>query len=377
AIPLLFRAKNAVIIGDPNQLRHITNLKDNKINDIAKRSKLKSDQLTFFHCERYSAFDLAKKRYIASNNCEPIVLSNHYRSYVDIINFSNSIVSDYNLFPKNYIKSEINQIGIPLGIHWNDIEGNYRNNNTNPREAEAIILFLESKREMLENISVGIITPFSNQAKLISEMLNMSDLHSIDKNKNIIASTVHKFQGDERDVILYSPVISSEILTRKVRTLKWANEQTNLLNVAITRARSSLIIFGDMNFCRSNDGLHKVLLDYVNSMSYRNSEPDYSGDYSGTEKLFRETLVENNFEFEYQVPVENGKYILDFVLKADDHFINIELDGRHHQRKRTQDYSRDNQMKELGFEVLRFTNEYVKENLQGIIESLQKVCSTS
>ena len=376
-LPLLFRAKNAVIIGDPNQLRHITNLKDSKIYEIANRTNIQDGLLVYFHYVKYSAYDLAKKRYIDSTQKEPIHLRTHYRSYSNIIRFANTIVQDYKLFPKTFIKSNIGNANIPIGIHWKNVEGHYRNNNTNIEEANAIISYLNERRNLLGEISVEIITPFSNQAKLISEKLNNANLQKIDVNKNILVSTVHKFQGDERDVILYSPVISNEILKRKERTLRWANDQTNLLNVAITRARSSFIIFGDMNFCSSNDGLHKILLEYVNSISNNVIIPDSSQDYSGTEKMFKEKLLENGFEFEYQVPVENGRYILDFVLKPDDHFINIELDGRQHLRTKSQDSARDKRMRELGYEVLRFSNEYVIENMSFIIESLKRICSVN
>lgn len=376
-LPLLFRAKNAVIIGDPNQLSHITNIKESTIYEIANRTEIQDGQLGYFHYVKYSAYSLAKKRYIESTRDEPIHLRNHYRSYSNIIRFANTIVQDYKLFPKTFIKSNIGNAYIPIGINWENVEGHYRNNNTNIEEANSIISYLNERRNFLGDISVGIITPFFNQAKLISEKLNNANLQKIDVNKNIIASTVHKFQGDERDVILYSPVISNEILNRKELTLKWANNQTNLLNVAITRARSSLIIFGDMNFCSGNDGLHKVLLEYVNSISNNVIIPDSSQDYSGTEKMFKEKLLENGFEFEYQVPIENGRYILDFVLKADDHFINIELDGRQHLRTLSQDSARDNRMRELGYEVFRFSNEYVRENISFVIESLKRICSVN
>lgn len=373
AIPLLFRAKKAIIIGDPNQLRHITNLKNREIYSIAERTKLKDNQLTYFHYEKYSAYDLAKKRYIDSTKENPIQLSNHYRSYSDIVKFANIIVRDYKLFPKKYINSNVDKANIQIGIHWHNVEGIYLNNNTNLEEIKAIIQFLDERKNLLKDVSIGIITPFSNQAKLISEMLNKFNLQEIDVNENIIASTVHKFQGDERDVILYSPVISNEILIRKENTLKWANNQVNLLNVAISRARSSLIVFGNMNFCSQNDGLHKVLIDYINSISQRGVKPEFIDDFSGTEMMFYNSLAENGIEFEYQVPVENGIYILDFVIKTDDHYINIELDGRQHLHTIQQDNVRDNRMRELGYEVFRFSNEYIQENLSIVIDSLKKI----
>jgi len=181
-IPLLFRAKNAVIIGDPNQLSHITNLKDSTIHEIANRADIQDGQLGYFHYVKYSAYGLAKKRYIESTKKEPIHLRNHYRSYSDIIRFANTIVQDYKLFPKTFIKSNIGNADIPIGIHWENVEGHYRNNNTNIEEANAIISYLNERRNFLGEISVGIITPFSNQDKLISEKLNRANLQNIGLN---------------------------------------------------------------------------------------------------------------------------------------------------------------------------------------------------
>jgi len=371
-IPLLFRAKNAVIIGDPNQLKHITNLKENTIYKIAEKAGLDRSKLIYFNYLKFSAFDLAKIRYIEATKNEPIQLKIHYRSHKDIINFANTIVKDYKLYPKKYIKSRVESAKIPIGIHWIDVKGYYRENNTNIQEVKAIISFLEERRELLKNISLGIITPFSNQAKLIAEELIKRKLDNIDVNKNITSSTVHRFQGDERDVILYSSVMSKEILKKK-RTLSWLDKQVNLLNVAITRARSSLIIFGDINFCSQVEGLHKLLADYVTSISSSKNR-GINSNLSEMEKFFMEKLQQNGFEFECQVPVDNGKYILDFVLKAEDHYVNIELDGRQHLKSRSQDFSRDRRVKELGYEVFRFSNEYVRENIDSIMESLKRIC---
>jgi hypothetical protein len=46
----------------------------------------------------------------------------------------------------------------------------------------------------------------------------------------------HKFQGDERDVMIFSPVVSEGITDGAVNFLK---KTDNLFNVAITRARAA------------------------------------------------------------------------------------------------------------------------------------------
>jgi hypothetical protein len=61
---------------------------------------------------------------------------------------------------------------------------------------------------------------------------------------DFLSETVHKFQGDERDVIFFSPVVSDGIADSALGFLRG---NRNLFNVAITRARAALIVVGDRN----------------------------------------------------------------------------------------------------------------------------------
>ena len=57
----------------------------------------------------------------------------------------------------------------------------------------------------------------------------------------LLIDTVQKFQGDERDAMIFSPVVSEGITDGAVSFLK---KTDNLFNVAITRARAALIVVG-------------------------------------------------------------------------------------------------------------------------------------
>jgi len=65
-----------------------------------------------------------------------------------------------------------------------------------------------------------------------------------------------------------------------------------------------------------------------------------------------------------QVPI--GPYVADFVcLKA---LIVIEVDGGQHAEARAYDAARDEFMRHQGFRILRFGNNEVLENMEGIWE---------
>ncbi|MEN9763143.1 MAG: hypothetical protein RI906_2969, partial [Pseudomonadota bacterium] len=60
----------------------------------------------------------------------------------------------------------------------------------------------------------------------------------------LLVDTVHRFQGDERDVMIFSPVVSHGITPGALGFLR---SNGNLFNVAITRARGLLHVVGDRN----------------------------------------------------------------------------------------------------------------------------------
>ncbi len=71
-------------------------------------------------------------------------------------------------------------------------------------------------------------------------------------------------------------------------------------------------------------------------------------------------------KFRRQQPI--GEYIVDFVCFEE--ALIIELDGGQHQAKEVYDGKRDEWLASEGFEVLRFWNNEVTENLAGVIEKI-------
>ena len=71
-------------------------------------------------------------------------------------------------------------------------------------------------------------------------------------------------------------------------------------------------------------------------------------------------------KFRRQVPI--GKYIVDFL--CEDPPISIELDGGQHMEQERYDQTRTNWLQANGFLVLRFWNNDIAENLEGVLESL-------
>jgi very-short-patch-repair endonuclease len=76
-------------------------------------------------------------------------------------------------------------------------------------------------------------------------------------------------------------------------------------------------------------------------------------------------------KFRRQEPI--GNYIVDFV--AYDKRIVIELDGgQHAEEEKEKDRRRDEWLNSQGFRVMRFWNNEVLENLEGVLEAIRDNC---
>ena len=139
---------------------------------------------------------------------------------------------------------------------------------TNRNEAETVTeickkLYAEclEKGEQLNPQNVGIITPFRNQIALIRKLLQETGIPEL---AEITVDTVERFQGSQRDVIIYSFCIKTE---EQLEFLpNWLEENGFLidrkLNVALTRARKQLHIIGNETLLNKNP-IYKKLIEYI------------------------------------------------------------------------------------------------------------------
>lgn len=74
-----------------------------------------------------------------------------------------------------------------------------------------------------------------------------------------------------------------------------------------------------------------------------------------------------NLKFRRQYPL--GRYIVDFICV--EKRIIIELDGGQHQENVAYDQKRDSWLRSEGYEVLRFWNNELIENLSGVLEVIR------
>lgn len=242
-VPIL-RGGSLMLVGDPQQLSPVI-LLDELVNEKLKRRYCVSEEYDYCKNSIY-------KVYLACDAVsDEILLHNHYRCHPRIIEFNNRKYYNSRL----QIRTESQE---PVPLEYMDIQDTRANvKNTAPAEARAVAEYAARNRDR----SIGVITPFVNQKQLIEQALKEEGV------TNVTCGTVHAFQGDEKDVILFSTAITDQTQTG---TYDWLKNNRELINVATSRARDKLIVLGSQkNLSRlhdreSDDDLYE-LVQYVRS----------------------------------------------------------------------------------------------------------------
>lgn len=355
-IPALFRAKRAVIIGDAQQLSHISGLGWN--DDKQRQAAAGLDESTVVAKKlshvKHSIFDAMAQR---AGPERTHLLDEHYRSHPEIIEISNKLFYGGRLTILTDPKTLLD-----FGQHavaWRHVGGQAERPESgsaiNREEAEAVVKEVASLLTRKRVPSVGVVTPFSAQARLIQNLLEKRLAPEAIASASLTVGTAHKFQGDERDVMVFSPVASEGLLPS---TLNWLSGTPNLFNVAITRARSYLLVVGNLAYCRTLEGPLSALAQYAQERqtSQAVERAGQAGKiHSEPERRLYAALLEAGLAVEPKIQVRG--YECDFVLTAGSAVINIECDGRHHVnesgRLRLQDRARDALISHKGWKVMR------------------------
>ena len=243
-LPLLFRARRALIIGDPMQLRHIAAITPERETN-ARRSLgipagwLEERQLSY---RRHSAFH-ALERSAGSSH----LLDEHYRCHPQIASFVNRMFYGGQLTVLTDTRDQHRLERDP--IVWVDVEGRP----TRPAQGRSWVNEDEIQKvndcvkfvvRELPEATVGVVTPYKAQADRIARHWNHKP--------QVRVGTVHTFQGGERDVVVFDLVAGPAM---PGSSIAWLEAARNLWNVAISRARVHLVVVGNHAFWSSRRGV--------------------------------------------------------------------------------------------------------------------------
>lgn len=251
----LMRAKRAVIVGDPRQLRHVCFLSRAQEHAAFTKYRISPQQQEKFHYRR-SIFDIASDVVQAD---QFFLLDEHFRSHPHIIGFSNRRFYDRQLKVMTDTLSSGQERRIQIrrvaGIRKPDSSINL----TEIEDVVSTIRMLISNSHSEHADSIGVVSPFRDHVDAIREKL-LSTLHTEDMEKHeIVVGTAHSLQGDEKDVVIFTTSIDQESHPASLRFL----ESPNLFNVAVTRARESLIVITSVDPSKLPAGLLRDYLHYA------------------------------------------------------------------------------------------------------------------
>ncbi len=199
-----------------------------------------------------------------------IVPTNHQLSALEYTKFDDKNAIQKLIFTKRIAF-------MPSEKHKSD-----KSNKTNTHEARMV-------RELLKNIfelyttnslnfkaeeTVGIITPFRNQIALIKKEIFSLEIPELN---NVTVDTVERFQGSQRDIIIYSFSINEFYQLDFLAGSSIMDEGQIIdrkLNVAITRAKKQLFVVGNP-IILSNNLTYYRLIEFIRSKSgYIKTTPD-------------------------------------------------------------------------------------------------------
>ena len=365
--PILFRAKKAVIVGDDKQLSHLSFLEKAKEQSFLSQYNIPDKYQLMWRFRTNSMFDLAN--YYSTN---PVLLDEHFRSYYPIIQFSNQE------FYGNRIRIMTKDSGTNDVLELHHVtDGKVDSDATrNMPEVEAVIkriheLILADEDNEENPVSIGVVSPFRGQVDLISKAIRQVLTETTIRKHQIEVGTAHTFQGDERDVMIFSLAIADNSFAQSLTFL----QKPNLFNVAITRARKKLITFISKDPKSLPPGLLKDYIEYTQQYIESAKEDEFSKNKfkNSFEQTVAQAFVMEGLEV--KAGFEAAGVIPDMLIK--DEFGNeviVEIDGVDDNKKANiSDIKKQTILERAGYNVTRISFREWEHSSQACIDRIKKL----
>lgn len=340
-LPLVYRAKRVAIVGDPNQMRPITIVGDAMLRRIASDTNHDEDDLRergLHHKDgsAYLAFDRAA-------DGPPHLLDEHYRCHPHIAKWFNEAFYGGDLV----MLTDVARSAGRRALIWKDVSGDSRRPQSrggweNPAQAKATVAALEKLID--RGVTMGVVSPYAAHASLIERYARRRIDEEMLKDAEFVCGTAHRLQGEERDIVIFSSALTPNM---PAGAAGWIEQERNLLNVAVSRARRTLVVIG---------------------------HPDLDARRSPTLVSLREHMLAVQ-------KAEGQSGLASAPVRTDS---DAELDGDHHldarRRQRRNDRARDAVLAGLGWSVRRVPAwrchaeaEAVAAEIASVLDRLQQV----
>jgi len=275
--PILYRAKKIVVSGDSRQMqarRFAFAAAKTAVEAYARRQMGSHDPAGFLDARKESLLDLAFLRSEEEN-----LLDEHYRSLPPIIEFSNHRWYENQL--RIMTDEENKKFGRPDGlvINIHHVVDGQVTDGTQQNEREAVAL-VDELAELVSDpdyagATFGVIALFEEQMRLLQDLVAAKIDEEAIGDSEIVVVNPDGFQGDERDVVLYSLSYDANVMPQSAISARMMDSPhiQGMLNVAFTRARDEIHVFhsADKDKFSFSDGRPSALSDWLDHC-YRNQD---------------------------------------------------------------------------------------------------------
>jgi very-short-patch-repair endonuclease len=365
--PVLYRAKQAIIAGDSKQMQaQRFAFTANQVAAQAWRQHGldKLDPDGNLDPAKVSLLDLASIR-----GSEEVFLDEHFRSLPGIISFSN----------ERWYQNKMRLMRDPddrrVGDHdapvcrLHHVKGAQVTPNTqeNVVEAQAVIAQLRSlmTHPGYANASFGIICLFEQQVSLLQDLVAEQIDEELREAHDLVVVNPDGFQGDERDVLLYSLSYDASNMEQAALSARQADRPhiQGMLNVAFTRAREEIHVFHSVPIehfgMASGQGAIKDWLAHcakIENTKFSPGSRNVERAQSEFEVEVMKSLRAQGLSVTSQYP--SCGFFIDLVAERDDVRVAIECDGEiwhydEHGELKSEDVVRQEILERAGWNIIR------------------------
>ncbi len=248
-VPIFALAKRAVVVGDTHQIEPVwEQLPPVDLGNLHKMGLDRFINVLSDSGSRVSSGNLMRMaRHVSGynqTNDRGIFLAEHFRCLEKIIDYCNRLTYGGRLVPSRMDSGP--ELLPAMGFaHIDSPSERQAKSWANPGEAGTIAEWLSThKTELLATYPkletlgeiIAIIAPFRAQVTVLKDALARVSLHD----DGIVVGTVHAMQGGEKPVIIFSPTLSP-----RPSGAYFFDRGPNMLNVAVSRAKDSFLVFGN------------------------------------------------------------------------------------------------------------------------------------
>ena len=305
-----------VLAGDFMQLPPIINTNDDHSNyDIVK--KYLGHAFDFIEVEKL----------ISKKTRNVIVLKRQYRmneKICSIINkyfYNGTLITDVSVKTKEYPKFINNNLILVDTSSANPFcvmpAGGSRYNIVHAGAIRNLCVYLNDQKLVKDVTSVGVCTPYKAQQLFISDLLKEFTLD------DIVSGTVHRFQGDQKDIVIFDIPESEGVFPSKLINSTASIEQgAKLMNVAFSRSKDILIVFANVTYLQERLPATAILRNLIVDLQKRGKVIDVKeiiklGPFQITSKIVKTKINlkdlnhgifdENNFESVFENDLKKAK----------------------------------------------------------------------